>query len=92
MGSDLFVAFPDGETLERSASAPYLGTVLSADGKPDLEVSHRVSEAWGTFRKLSPVWKAPVSNHKKVAVYRACVLSRLTCGLHVLELTSSRIN
>eukprot|EP00969_Alexandrium_andersonii_P171433 7578494-Alexandrium_andersonii.AAC.1 len=67
MGSDLCVAFPDGAMLERSASAPYLGTVVAADGKPDLEVSHRIGEAWGTFRKLSPVWKAPVSTHKKIA-------------------------
>eukprot|EP00969_Alexandrium_andersonii_P158694 7011180-Alexandrium_andersonii.AAC.1 len=66
MGSGLFVAFADGEQLERSASAPYLGTVVSAGGKPDLEVSCRISEAWGAFGKLSPVWKAPVSNYKKV--------------------------
>eukprot|EP00969_Alexandrium_andersonii_P081155 3578207-Alexandrium_andersonii.AAC.1 len=65
MGSDLFVAFPDGDILDRSSSAPYLGTILAADGKPDLEVSHRVANSWAAFRKPSPVWKAPVSTHKE---------------------------
>eukprot|EP00969_Alexandrium_andersonii_P133320 5895857-Alexandrium_andersonii.AAC.1 len=65
MGSDLFVAFPEGDILDRAASAPDLGTILSSDGKPDLEVSHRIADSWAAFRKLSPVWKAPVSAHKK---------------------------
>eukprot|EP00969_Alexandrium_andersonii_P164055 7250850-Alexandrium_andersonii.AAC.1 len=56
-----------------------------------MEVAHRIGGAWAAFRKLTPVWKAPVSVHKRIHVYKACVLSRLTYGLHVIELTPSRL-
>ena len=63
----------------------YLGGLLSANGSPSTAVTRRLGEATGSFNKLERVWKhSSLTSKRKLAVYQACVISKLLYGLEVI--------
>ena len=68
--------------LEVVSEFPYLGSLICDDLALDKEIDRRIGKACSTLSRLSErVWEnAHLSNHTKILVYRACVLSTLLYG------------
>ena len=75
---------PWGAAVKTTAKAKYLGGILSADGTCTSAVVSRLGEGRSVFQNLLAIWKhstLPLS--RKLAVFRACVLSKLMYSLEV---------
>jgi hypothetical protein len=68
-----------GSSIHVEPSAPYLGSLLTADGKDDEGVALRIRKVNGMFGSLQACVFKPkgFSNEAKVAVYNSLVLSVL---------------
>ena len=73
---------PGGLTVKTATQAQYLGSLLTVTGNTATAVGKRIGEAKSTFDALCEVWKhANINKHRKVEVYRACVVSKLCFSL-----------
>ena len=72
------------------AQQQYLGTILSFGRDSDKTVDFRLQEAHGKEAKLRRCIRSKglLSAHKRVSVWRACVLTSATFGLHTTKVTS----
>ena len=71
-----------GEEIESVSEFPYLGSVVSSDGRMELDVNRRItqaSKAFGALRK-SVFMDKDLQVVTKRKVYQACVLSVLLYG------------
>ena len=60
----------------------YLGGLISNDGQAESELSRRIGNAHGEYRKLRQVWNhANLTKTQKLKFFEAFVLSKLTYGL-----------
>jgi len=71
----------------------YLGSQFSSDGSLDAEVSHRISQAAGAFKRLhKPVWRhGCIQLPTKLRIYRAMVSSVLLYAAHSWALTDAQL-
>ena len=90
---DMDIRTPQGMPLKTVTSAVYLGSLLRADGKTGASVARRVGEARASFDALQAVWRhANISRARKVNLFSACVVSKLTYSLETLCLhTADRV-
>ena len=81
----------DGDTLEPSPEMTYLGTILSADGRIDAELSRRIGTARGELRAPCKVWnQSCLGRKRKLHLYQALDESKLlyslsTCCFNVAQ-------
>jgi hypothetical protein len=65
----------------------YLGSIISADGSMELEISSRIGKAVGSLRGLNKIWKnKTISTKTKMKLYRANALSILLYGFETWQL------
>ena len=55
------------------AGFPYLGTLLTFDGRSGTTLDHRMSSAWRAFYSRSDIWSSKSSLHSKLHVFRMTV-------------------
>ena len=72
----------DGGSIECVKEFQYLGSIIAADGRIDVEVDKRLANA---FKAFGALWKAIFTNINlslttKMQMYKACVLSVLLYG------------
>ena len=78
---------PEGGFVKQKERLVYLGSVLCADGSAASELNRRIGAARGEFDKLSRIWKhSCVLQGRKLEIFNACVISKLTYNLHSLWL------
>ena len=72
----------DGELVEFVPSFTYLGSIISADGSIEAEITSRIGKAAGAMKRLSnALWKRLcISRQTKLRMYRALVSSVLLYG------------
>ena len=64
-----------------------MGSLLCSDGTSDSELNRRLGAARDTFSKLCRVWgHTNIPVQRKLEIYSACILSKLTYNLHALAL------
>ena len=91
--SDATKLFSNGDPVPRISSIVYLGGLIEATGKPGPEVRRRIGEAKIVFRSLKRVWRhAGLSRHRKLQIYKACVVSKLLYNFSTLWLTDTHMN
>jgi len=79
------VVSDEGEPIKAVDQAVYLGGLLTADGTPRAELTRRLGEASGVFKKLDALWKhANLPRSWKKRVLDACVVPKLMYGLESL--------
>ena len=62
----------------------YLGGMLCSDGSCMSAVTSRLGEARNSFEKLAAIWKhSNLTEPRKIAIYKACVVTKLMYGLEV---------
>jgi len=67
-----------GESLEDVSDFKYLGSIISADGNIEREISARIGQAAYAFRKLNNIWKSTFIHTKtKLKIYKSNVRSIL---------------
>ena len=67
-----------GEIVREKEALVYLGTQLSSDGRCGSELSRRIGAAKQDFKVLDSIWShATLSRHRKVKIFKACVVSKL---------------
>ena len=65
----------------------YLGSVIHEDGRAVTELSRRLGQSKALFNKLSRVWShSSITPRRKVEIFNAVVVSKLTYGLCTLWL------
>eukprot|EP00959_Pyramimonas_sp_CCMP1952_P221999 4641288-Pyramimonas_sp.AAC.1 len=63
----------------------YLGALISDAGDANKELSRRLGAARADLDELSKIWRhSTLSRHRKVEIYKAVILSKLTYGLSSL--------
>ena len=79
----------DGELVEFVPSFIYLGSIVSADGSIEAEITSRIGKAAGAMQRLSnALWKRRcISRQTKIRMYRALVSSVLLYGSETWNLT-----
>ena len=83
---------PTGELVKTVEQAVYLGGLLCADAAASPEVSRRIGEAKGAFFALQKCWShANISRHRKIEIYKACVVAKLMYGLETLWLLQNHL-
>ena len=84
----------DGELVEFVPSFTYLGSIISADGSIEAEITSRIGKAAGAMKRLSNAqWKRRcISRQTKLRMYRPLVSSVLLYGSETWNLTISDCN
>ena len=79
----------DGELVEFVPSFTYLGSIISADGSIEAEITSRIGKAADAMKRLSnALWKRScISRQTKLRMYRALVSSVLLYGSETWNLT-----
>ena len=68
----------------------YLGSLLCSDGTSGSELNRRLGGARETFTKLCRIWNhTGISTKRKLHIYTACVVTKLTHNLHALLLNAA---
>ena len=84
---------PDGEQIEKKRSVVYLGGLITCDGKATTEVIRRTGEGRAIFRQLQRLWShANITVERKVAIYQACIVTKVLHSLESLWLLKSDIS
>jgi hypothetical protein len=90
MNTDLQQKFWDGESIQPTKDATYLGNVLSYKADPHMEVSQKIQEVNRALWKLTDYWKASDASRKwKLLIFDAVIKSKLLYGLETTELPKS---
>ena len=79
---DAVIRTPDGDQVKCKDQLVYLGSSLSSDGKVGSELNRRLGLARADYENLRKIWShSALSVRRKVAVFEACVVSKLLYGL-----------
>ena len=82
---------PQGDLVDDTGSLVYLGGLLTANGRPDSEISRKIGAAIGDFKNLSAFWShAGLGRSRKLELFHALVVSKLLYGLSTLWLTKAQ--
>ena len=82
--------FMDGEKIEESKQAIYLGNTLNYKADPHAEVTQKIQEVNRTMWKLNDYWKASEASKKwKILIFDAVLKSKLLYGLETTQLPRS---
>ena len=85
-----FIPTPDGQFVKQKQQVVYLGSVLCADGSAASELNRRIGAARQVFNKLCQVGRhAKITQRRKLEIFNACVISKLTYNLHAIWLKSA---
>ena len=85
------ISFLDGSQVIRVPSTTYLGVRIDEHGKPGPEVTKRIGECQQVFKQLIRVWKhARISIARKLRIYYACIVSKLSYGFCTVWLTEKQ--
>ena len=77
----------DGKAVATKEGIVYLGSLLSADGRLGGELGRRIGFAQADFASLTKVWRhANIHRKRKLHIFDACVVSKLTYGLLTAQL------
>lgn len=80
--SEASVRRPDHTAIEAKPEIPYLGSVVSHDGRVSKELSRRLGMAHSEFRALSRIWRhSSLGRKRKIKIFEATVLPKLLYGL-----------
>ena len=80
----------NGKPLKQKDRIVYLGSLICADGSSGSELNRRIGATRDTLSKLCRIRShASISNQRKLEIYSACVLSKLTYNLHALLLNTA---
>ena len=78
-----------GSPIQVVESATYLGNLLDTNANHAAGINKRLGEATQTFSKLADVWShASISRGRKVAIFNACVVTKLLFGLETVSCSS----
>ena len=78
------VRTPAGDHVQQKERMKYLGSLLSADGGIGPELNARLGAARSDFFKLCKIWAhTAISRRRKMEIFNACVVSKLTYCLQV---------
>ena len=79
----------DGELVEFAPSFTYLGSIISADGSIEAEITSRIGKAAGAMKRLfNALWKhCCISRQTQIRMYCALVSSVLLYGSETWNLT-----
>ena len=81
-----------GEEVEQVSEFKYLGSIISADGCLDKELTARLQKAAGAFNSLYPVWNnRNIWTNTKIRIYKAAVLTILCYGCETWNTTVSQM-
>ena len=84
---------PNGDPIQRKRSFKYLGSMLCHDGKVGTELSCRLGAAKSEFEALRRVWShAAISKSKRLRIYEACIVSKLTYCFYSVWLRAAELN
>ena len=73
---------PSGDAVKKVSQGVYLGGMLTSTAAVGPELSRRLGEAKGSFNSLQRCWShANISRGRKIELYHACVVSKLSYGL-----------
>ena len=73
---------PAGDDIPSKESLIYLGSSLHADGRSGSEINRKLGMARADFDAVSRIWgHASISRSRKLKIFEACILSKLTYGL-----------
>jgi hypothetical protein len=76
------VRYTDGRAIQAEEELVYLGALISNDGRIRRELVRRLGTAHADFRALSQIWRhASINRRRKVEIYNATIVSKLTYGL-----------
>ena len=79
-----------GKIIRAQEDMIYLGALISGTGAAGKELSRRLGAARADFDKLSKIWRhSGLSRRRKIEVYKAVVLSKLTYGLSTVWLNAA---
>lgn len=71
-----------GEIIQPQPEMVYLGALINAEGRASRELAQRSGAASADFRALPRAWRhATLSRTRKLHIYNAVVVSKLTYGL-----------
>ena len=88
--TDCDIRTPSGQPIKKKSSIKYLGSTLAADGLIHNELARRLGCATADFKVLQRLWNhSTLSVKKKLQIFDACVISKLTYGLHVAWLNKA---
>ena len=80
----------NGAAVTCKSAMKYLGSMLSADGRIDSELSRRLGAVAADFKALLQVWgHGNLTTKRKVNIFQACVESKLLYGLHAARLSAA---
>ena len=84
------------QEIETVNKFTYLGSIISDDGKLDLEINERIRKASYAYKKQAKVWSnSKVSVKTKMKIYNSTVISTLLYGAESWNITdaqSKRVN
>lgn len=75
-----------------SLGFPYLGSLLTLDGKSSVTLDHRIAASWRAFYARKEVWRSRASFESKVRVFRLVVESCALFGCESWHLTRKERN
>ena len=85
-----YIVRPDGTNITRKRDVVYLGGLITCDGKVSREVSRKLGEGRAIFSTLSKLWShANLSVRRRVAIFNACITSKVLWSLESLWLLKS---
>ena len=83
---------PSGAVVKKVSKGVYLGGMLTSSGAVGPEFSRRWGEAKASFQSLQRCWShANISRRRKIELYHACVVSKLSYGLESMWLLSPEL-
>ena len=83
----------DGTAVEQVSDFTYLGSIISANGKIDRELTARIRKAAGAFNQLGSIWyNRNILNNTKVRIYKAAVVTILTYSCEVWSTTQAQMS
>lgn len=72
------------------ATAKYLGVIMSYNAFEQQTWTHRKAAAWCAFARLKPWLRSKtISSQHKIHLWRSCIFSVLTYGLHATNVTAT---
>ena len=83
---------PSGVVVKKVSQGVYLGGMLTSTAAVGPELSRRLGEAKASFQSLQRCWShANISRRRKIELYHACVVSKLSYGLDSMWLLSREL-
>ena len=91
INSDTPIRDPNGRPITAKNHIKYLGTMVSADGTIDGEVTCRCGNAKRDFNTLTSVWRhSNLTRQQKIAIFNAVIITKLTYGFATCWLNAAQ--